>query len=260
MGDDALSGLVVEDLCRSFGATRAVDGLSFDAGAGEITALLGPNGAGKTTALRCIAGILRLDAGEVAILGRPSRSAAASGALSFLPEQPDLYPALTVAEHLRFVALAHRLTDGWQTRAGELAERFELTDHLDALPGTLSQGQRRKAALITALLHGAQVLLFDEPFNGLDPTAVQELRHLLVDLAADGAVVVVSTHGLAMAEKFVDRAVVMSQGRDRAAGSLDQLRARAGVETTADLERTFLALTGRSLTTDQDSAGDPAEP
>ena len=99
--------------------------MSFDAGAGEIPALLGPNGAGnKTTALRCIAGVLRPGAGEVAILGRPSTSATARGALSFLPEQPDLYPALTVAEHLRFIALAHRLTDAWQTRAGELAERW----------------------------------------------------------------------------------------------------------------------------------------
>jgi ABC-2 type transport system ATP-binding protein len=103
---------------------------------------------------------------------------------------------------------------------------------------------RRKTALSMALLHGARVLLLDEPFNGLDPRGAAELRVLIGDLAASGAAVVLSTHGLAVAERFADRAVVMASGRAIAEGSSDDLRRLAGLPRDADLEAIFLALTG----------------
>ena len=234
--------LRVDGVSKAFGTTVALDDLCLTAAFGEVVALFGPNGAGKTTAMRCAAGVLVPDAGVIEVGGAPAGSTAAQDALSYLPEQPDLYPSLTVDEHLRFVALAHRLT-GWEPRAGELLARFDLADQRDALPGALSQGMRRKTALIMALLHGARVLLLDEPFNGLDPQGAAELRMLLSAVAAGGAAVMVSTHNLAGAERLADRAIVMSAGRSVAAGRPDELRRVAGVPADADLEQVFLPLT-----------------
>jgi ABC-2 type transport system ATP-binding protein len=235
-------GLVVDGLERSFDGKRALDGLSFHVAAGEVVALLGPNGAGKTTAMRCVAGVLLPDAGRIAIAGADAGTVAAQSAISFLPEHPDLYPGLTIDEHLRFVALSHAL-NGWEQRAEELLERFNLLEVRDQLPGSLSQGMRRKAALSMALLHGAQVLLLDEPFNGLDPQAAAELREVVGDLAAQGVAVLVSTHGLTTADRIATRSVVMAAGRLVAEGTTAALRTRADVPADADLEAVFLALT-----------------
>jgi ABC-2 type transport system ATP-binding protein len=244
-GDSGSAALHVEGLRKAFDGTPALDGLDMTAAHGEVVALVGPNGAGKTTAMRCAAGVLAPDGGAILVDGAPAGSVAAADVLSFLPEQPDLYASLTVAEHLRFVALAHRLS-GWEARASELLDRFDLHAQRDALPGALSQGMRRKTALIMALLHGARVLLLDEPFNGLDPRGAAELRTLIGDLAAGGAAVVVSTHGLAVAERLADRAVVMAQGRALADGTPDELRRLARLPEGADLEAVFLALTAEA--------------
>jgi ABC-2 type transport system ATP-binding protein len=248
-----VAALRVEGLRKAFDGTQALDGFCLTAAYGEVVALFGPNGAGKTTAMRCVAGVLLPDAGTIEVCGAPARTIAAQDSLSFLPEHPDLYPSLTVAEHLRFVALAHRL-DGWEPRAAALLDRFDLNDQRDALPGTLSQGMRRKTALIMALLHGARVLLLDEPFNGLDPRGAAELRTMIAGLAAAGAAVVVSTHGLAVAERLADRAVIMTDGRAIADGTVDELRRQARMPDDGDLEAVFLALTGDSDATD--AAGD----
>jgi ABC-2 type transport system ATP-binding protein len=240
--DDKERGLLVDGLERSFDGKQALAGLSFHVARGEVVALLGPNGAGKTTAMRCVAGVLLADKGRITIAGAPSGTVAAQAAISFLPEHPDLYPGLTIDEHLRFVALSHALTN-WEERAEGLLERFSLLEVRDQLPGSLSQGMRRKAALSMALLHGAQVLLLDEPFNGLDPQAAAELREVVGAVASQGVAVLVSTHGLATADRIATRSVVMAAGRLVAEGTTAELRTRAGVTDDADLERVFLALT-----------------
>jgi ABC-2 type transport system ATP-binding protein len=239
---DAGPALRVTGLRRAFDDKQALDGLSLDVDSGEVVALLGPNGAGKTTAMRCIAGVLVADEGRIDVLGAPAGSVAAQASISYLPEHPDLYPGLTVDEHLRFVALAHDLHD-WEPRADELLARFALEELRGELPGAMSQGMRRKTALSMALLHGAQVLLLDEPFNGLDPQAAAELRDVIAGLAAQGVAVLISTHGLATADRIADRSVVMVRGRVLAEGSTDALRARAATGADADLETVFLRLT-----------------
>jgi ABC-type multidrug transport system ATPase subunit len=238
-----MTTLVVQDLRKSFGATPALRGVTFRGHAGQVLALLGPNGAGKTTTLRCIAGLLVPDAGEILLVddgdpgGRPAR-----GAVAFLPEEPDLYAGLTVAEHIRFIALAYRLRD-WEPRAASLLERFRLDDVTDTLPGELSQGQRRKVAITMALLHGAAVVILDEPFNGLDPRAVGELRALIRGLATSGVIVVLSTHRLQETEVLADRIAVTYQGRVVAEGTLAELRDAVRLDRDATLESVFLTLT-----------------
>jgi ABC-type multidrug transport system ATPase subunit len=240
-----MATLLVKNLHKSFGRTEALRGVTFEGHSGEVLALIGPNGAGKTTILRCVAGLLLPDDGESQILSGAANPGDPRDAIAFMPETPDLYASLTVAEHIRFIALAYRVPD-WQSRAASLLGRFELTGQSDALPSELSQGMRRKLALTMALLHGAQVVLLDEPFNGLDPRAARELRELIRDLAADGVAVILSTHRLEETERLADRFAVTFKGQIIARGSLADLQQAAHLGQTADLETVFLALTEAS--------------
>ncbi|MEA2181584.1 MAG: type transport system ATP-binding protein [Solirubrobacteraceae bacterium] len=241
---EARSDVVLEydALVKRFGTTTALAGVSFTCSAGSITALIGPNGAGKSTLFLAASGLLVPDAGTVRVRGHPAGSAAAQRAVSLMPEQPDLYPGVSVWEHVAFIALLYRLSD-WRARAEQLLARFGLSDRRDALPHELSQGLRRRLALVMSLLHGADVLLLDEPFNGLDPRSARELRSLIRELAGAGACVLVATHILSDVQRLSDRAIVLDRGRKTAEGTLDELRRQAGVDCDADLEAAYLALT-----------------
>lgn len=207
--------------------------MSFSCAAGSVTALIGPNGAGKSTLFLAAAGLLLPDAGSVRVRGLPAGSADAQRSLSLMPEQPDLYPGVSVWEHVVFIATMYRLSD-WQPSARQLLARFGLSDRVDALPHELSQGLRRRLALVMALLHGADVLVLDEPFNGLDPRTARELRSLVRELAQAGACVLIATHILADVEKLGDWVVVLDRGTKVAEGTLDALGRQAGLgpETT----------------------------
>lgn len=249
--------LDVAGLVKRFGPTSALDGVGIACPAGSVTALIGPNGAGKSTLFRAAAGLLVPDAGSIRVRGHVAGSPAAQRALSLMPEQPDLYPGVSVWEHVAFVGLLYRLS-GWRPSAEQLLARFGLSDRLDALPHELSQGLRRRLALVMALLHGADVLLLDEPFNGLDPRSAGELRSLVRELAAAGACVLVATHILSDVQRLGDRAVLLDRGRKTAEGTLEELRRQAGLSPGADLEATYLALT--DVTAEQLVRDDPQAP
>jgi ABC-2 type transport system ATP-binding protein len=236
--------LEVRGLQRSFGSRQVLRGVSFDARDGEVLALLGANGAGKTTTLRCVAGLLIPDGGEVLLVDEADRGERrpARGAVAFVPDEPDLYPGLTVAEHVRFIALAYRVPR-WQPRAAELLSRFSLAEHAELLPIELSHGMRRKVGIVMGLLHGARAVILDEPFNGLDPPAIHELRQVIADLATGGVAVLLSTHLLTEAERIAKRIAVLHAGRILAEGTLAQLRTTAGLAAGADLESVYLRLT-----------------
>jgi ABC-2 type transport system ATP-binding protein len=134
-------------------------------------------------------------------------------ALSFVPDNPLLYPDLTVREHLELVGLAHGIGDGLDDRVAQLLELFELTSRADFLPGQLSRGMRQKAQLACALVRPFQLLLLDEPVVGLDPPSQQALHRILVAAKQDGAAILLSTHQLAFAAGLADRAVVLHDGR-----------------------------------------------
>jgi ABC-type multidrug transport system ATPase subunit len=235
--------LEYEAIVKRFGQTTALAEVSFSCPPGAVTALIGPNGAGKSTLFLAAVGLLVPDAGAIRVGGHPAGSPPAQRAVALMPEQPDLYAAVSVWEHVAFVARLYRLRD-WRPRAQQLLERFGLSDRLDAVPHELSQGLRRRLALVMALLHGADVLLLDEPFNGLDPRNAAELRSLVRELAEAGVCVLVATHILSDVERLADRAIVLDRGRKVAEGTLDEVRLQAGLGPGADLEAAFLALTG----------------
>lgn len=237
------SGLRVRNLRRTFGRKEAVAGLSFAAAHGEILGLLGPNGAGKSTTFHCLAGLLRPDAGEITLDDRPL-GPERGRTIALIPEAPEVYPMLTVWEHLVFVAKSCRLDDGWQQRAEALLERLALAEQRDTLGDVLSKGMKQKTLIAATVLAGAPVLLLDEPMIGLDPRAQRELRAIMQEIKADGTVILMSTHMLEQAAGLCDRLLIVQSGREIASGSVAELSRRA--EGGGSLEDVFLALTGGS--------------
>lgn len=217
------SGLAVEHLTRRFGRLTAVDDLSFRADRGSILGLLGPNGAGKTTSLLCLAGLLRPDAGRLALDGTPLGSDRGRF-VALIPESPEVYGMLTVWEHLVFIAKSCRLDPGWQQRANELLLRLELFEQRDTLGEALSKGMRQKTLIASTVLAGAPVLLLDEPMIGLDPRGQRELRSILLELRTAGTAIVLSTHLLESAEAICDHVLVMNRGHAVISAPIAELR------------------------------------
>ncbi|HXM19168.1 MAG TPA: ABC transporter ATP-binding protein [Candidatus Tumulicola sp.] len=235
------SGLAVDNLTRRFGKLVAVDGLSFSAQRGEIVGLLGPNGAGKTTTLLCLAGLLRPNAGSIALDGRklgPDRARL----IALVPETPEVYPMLTVWEHLVFVAKSCRLDGAWEDRAQGLITRLDLLDKRDELGESLSKGMRQKTLIACTVLADSPVVMLDEPMIGLDPKGQRELRGILKDLREQGRTIIMSTHLLESAESMCDRVIIMKAGRALATGPVAELRSR-GSRADETLEDIFLELT-----------------
>ena len=226
-------------LTKRYGRKTAVDDLSFDVARGEIVAVAGPNGAGKSTTLMCLAGLVRPEAGAIAfdgvVLG-PQRG----HAIALIPETPEVYPLLTVWEHLAFVAALTRQPSGWDERAEVLLARLGLRADRDTLGSSLSKGMRQKTLLAATVLGGTPAVLLDEPMIGLDPLGQRELRALLGTLRADGHAILVSTHLLENAAAMCDRMLVLDHGRVVASGTIDELRARRG---DGSIEDVFLDVT-----------------
>lgn len=232
--------LQVNGLTKRFGNRVAVDGVSFAVCGGEIVGLLGPNGAGKSTTLLCAAGLIRPDAGSFTWDGielGPARGQT----IALIPETPDVYPMLTVWEHMVFVAKSCRLGEGWQERAHELLNGFGMAEQRDALGGALSKGMRQKTLVAATVLAATPIVLFDEPMIGLDPLGQRELRQIIRELRAHGKAVVISTHMLEQAQALCDRVVILKSGRTIASGTFEELQARSG--TQANAEDLFLELT-----------------
>jgi ABC-type multidrug transport system ATPase subunit len=217
-----------------------LDGLGFTLGRGEVLGLLGPNGAGKTTTFMCLCGLLRPDSGTIRLDGK-LLSGDRGRTISLIPETPEVYPMLTVWEHLAFVARSAGLAPGWEVRASDLLARFGLSDSMDALGQTLSKGMRQKTLIAATVLADAPVLLFDEPMIGLDPRGQRDLRDLIRSLAAAGTSIMMSTHIIEQAEALCDRLIIVKAGLAIASVSVAELREQAGVGRT--LEDVFLDLT-----------------
>lgn len=221
----------------------AVDGASWRADDGRITALLGANGAGKTTTLRLVAGLIAPDAGGVRVDGIDvaAQPAAARARLGLLGDSRGLYPRLSARENIVYFGRLHGLDAAAAgARAQVLARQLGLAALLDRRCEGFSQGERMKTALARALVHDPANVVLDEPTNGLDVVATRALREVLRRLRDEtGKCVVISTHVMQEVERLADEVVVMAAGRTVACGSVAALRAQAGV---ADFEAAFVRL------------------
>jgi sodium transport system ATP-binding protein len=252
--------VAVESLTKSFGATAAVDELSFEVAPGEIYGLLGPNGAGKTTTLRVLAGILLPTRGHVRVVGLDveKEPLAVRQRLGFLTNTTGLYPRLTGRELLAYFGRLHGLDrDATAARVAALADALQLTPFFDRRCEALSTGERQRVSIARAVLHDPAVLVLDEPTAGLDVLASRFLRDFVRAERDRGKAVVFSTHYLAEAELLCDRIGLLHRGRLLAEGTPPALRATAG--NAPSLEEAFLRLVGAS-TNAQAQAGAAAGP
>ena len=220
--------LSAESLSKRFGSREAVSDVSFELYAGEVFGFLGPNGAGKTTTIRMLVGLARPDRGRIRIQGI-DLSRDFVGAMSHvgsIVESPDLYRFLTGRENL--LHFARMLPAGAQDRVPELARLVSLEERLDEKVATYSLGMRQRLGIAQALLGAPNVLILDEPANGLDPAGIREIRRLVRTLAADrGIAVFVSSHLLAEVEQMCDRVAIIHRGRTLASGTVRELLGRS---------------------------------
>ena len=234
--------LALSHLTKSFDRPVVVD-LDLTIRAGEFYALLGPNGAGKTTILRMVAGLLQPDRGDISIFGIDARRdpISAKRVVAWVSDEPMVYDRLTPLEYLEFVAGLWQI-DGRtaQAKANELVDWLGLRPHANELCGGFSKGMLQKVALAGALVHDPQLIILDEPLTGLDAGSARQVKDVLLGKVRSGVTVIMTTHILEVAERMAERIGVISQGRLIAEGTLAELRARIGRESS--LEDIFLDL------------------
>jgi heme exporter protein A len=206
--------LVVDDVSRHFGRRRAVNRITFEAAAGRILGLLGPNGAGKSTLLAMLATLLRPTSGAIRYGQRPAGEAGAKirARIGVLGHDLFLYPELTARENLAFFAGLYGLADGGSA-ADRALDRAGLADRAHDPVSSFSRGMRQRVALERAMIHGPRLVLLDEPFTGLDDASAGALVGRLRDLKQAGAIVVLATHDLDLAEGLLDDVVFLRNGR-----------------------------------------------
>jgi len=216
--------LSAEHLTKRFGSREAVADVSFDVRAGEVFGFLGPNGAGKTTTIRMLVGLARPDRGRVRIRGLDLARdfEKAMGHVGCIVEAPDLYKYLTGRENL--VHFSRMLPPGAAERIPELARLVVLSERLDDKVSTYSLGMRQRLGIAQALLGNPDILILDEPANGLDPAGIREIRQLVRHLASErGIAVFVSSHLLSEVEQTCDRVAIIHRGRTLASGPVREL-------------------------------------
>nr|WP_024836385.1 ABC transporter ATP-binding protein [Clostridium sp. 12(A)] len=225
--------LRIDHLTKTYGGKKAVDDVSLTIYAGDLFGFIGHNGAGKTTTIRSAVGILDFEQGSIMVDGHSleDEPLACKQVIAYLPDNPDLYDYLTGIQYLSFIADIFRV--GKQEREERIADyskRLELTANLGDLIGSYSHGMKQKLALISAFLHKPRLLVLDEPFVGLDPSAAFRLKEMMKEMCDQGGAIFFSTHVLDVAEKLCNRIGIIKGGRLIACGSTEEVRGDSSLE------------------------------
>jgi len=222
--------LKIDDGRKSFGATRALQGLSLELREGEMLGLLGPNGAGKTTLIRALSGRVRLDGGRISLFGRELAVDAPRPELGVVPQELALYPLLTARENLEtFGQLNGMRGERLDARTAWALEWTGLAERAKEPVKNFSGGMRRRLNIACGVLHEPKVVLLDEPTVGVDPQSREKIYDMLAALRAGGASLLITTHYLEEAEARCERIVVIDHGRSIASGTLAELVQHAGL-------------------------------
>ncbi|WP_054816713.1 ABC transporter ATP-binding protein [Nocardia arizonensis] len=223
--------VVTSGLTKRYGDQIAVDGVDMCVAPGEIYGFLGPNGAGKTTTLRMLVGLIRPSSGSARVLGRAPGDPAALRRLGVLIEGPGFYPYLSGRDNLRVLARYRGLAD---TEVERALERVGLADRATDRFRAYSLGMKQRLGVGAALLGHPDLLILDEPTNGLDPAGMAEMRDLVTDLAADGHTVVLSSHMLGEVQQICDRVGVIANGRLLTESTVGELRGASSLLLRAE--------------------------
>jgi len=235
--------LRIEHLTKTYGEKKAVDDLSLHILPGEIYGFIGHNGAGKTTTIKACCGILNFDAGEIYVDGLSVREkpVECKSRLAYIPDNPDLYEFLSGIKYLNFIADVFGVTQAdREARIKKYADTFDLTGDLAQPISSYSHGMKQKLAVISALLHDPKLIIMDEPFVGLDPTAAYQLKSIMREHCQRGGAIFFSTHVLEVAEKLCDKVAIIKQGRLVTSGTMEEVRG------DQSLEDVFLELEGET--------------
>jgi ABC-2 type transport system ATP-binding protein len=229
----------VENVSKTFGTVKALDGVTLRVKQGEIYGLLGPNGAGKTTLIRSIVGLIVPTGGTVTVLGRRMPNVDVLRRVGYMTQQAALYPGLSVEENVQFFAAINGAEGG----VDDALELVELDNRRKSVVATLSGGMRQRCSLACALVHKPQLLLLDEPTVGVDPQLRVQFWEEFRRMAAAGTTIIVSSHVMDEAERC-QRLGLVQYGKMLAEGTPAEVRAQAG---TANLEEAFLRLAGSTV-------------
>ena len=234
----------VDHLTKSYGKTLAVNGLSLRVEPGEIVGFLGPNGAGKSTTVKIITGLIKPDTGRASVCGFDvvEQPLEVKKRVGYVPETPALYDSLTASEYLELISCLHHLDRNTaMARRRELLELFGLSTNAGQRLNEFSKGMRQKVVIAAALMHRPDVLILDEPLDGLDANTAMVVKELLKRLAAQGKTIMFSSHILDVVERVCTRIVIINHGKHVASGTAAEIRSAEGAAT---LEEAFSRLTG----------------
>jgi ABC-2 type transport system ATP-binding protein len=238
----------IRNLSKRYGSLTAVDDISFSVSPGQVLGFLGPNGAGKSTTMKMITGFLAPSSGSISVSGHDVQEdpLAAKAVMGYLPEGAPSYGEMTVRSFLEFIADVRGLSgERRRTRLDDVIGRLALAGVLEQMIETLSKGFKRRVGLAQALLHDPQVLILDEPTDGLDPNQKHQVRTLINDMSKD-KIIVISTHILEEVDAVCNRAIIIAGGKLLADATPKELAARA---PSGRLDDVF-----REITTGQKSA------
>jgi ABC-2 type transport system ATP-binding protein len=221
-----MDAILLEQVCKSFGEVRAVDGLSAQVPVGSIYGFLGPNGAGKTTTIRMIMNIIRPDSGRIGIFG-DGATALAKARIGYMPEERGLYRRMTAGKVLAYFGAIKDMTTGeLARRVPEWLERVGLANWADKKVEELSRGMYQKLQFAVTVINDPDLLILDEPFLGLDPLNLELLRTIILQMRDEGKTVIFSTHMMHEAERLCDFILLINKGKSVLDGRLDEVRSR----------------------------------
>ena len=214
----------VNNITKTFGKVRAVDGVSFSVESGEIVGLIGPNGAGKTTTIRMLLDIFKPDSGSVTVLGG-AMDESKKDRIGYLPEERGLYQDISLEKCLVYLASIKGMPAALiEERLTDYLQRFDLTEYRKRKVKDLSKGMQQKAQIITTFIHQPQLVIVDEPFSALDPLNTQMVKDLLRAEKARGTAIIMSTHHMNQAEELCDRILLVNKGRIMLSGPIQDIR------------------------------------
>lgn len=230
----------IKNVCKTYGGKKNIlDNISFNVNDGEIFAFIGHNGAGKTTTIKSIVGILNFESGDILINGKSIKSQPieCKKEMAYVPDNPDLYENMKAIDFINFICDMYQTPlDVRKENIEKYSKMFGIEKNLNDDISSFSHGMKQKLVLISAMAHNPKVLIMDEPFVGLDPKAVYDMKEVMKQMARDGKIVFFSTHILDVAEKLCDRVAIIKSGKIVKTGNMKDIK---GDES---LEHVFLEL------------------
>ena len=231
--------LEIKNVTKKYGKNIAIKNVSFNVNEGEIFAFIGHNGAGKTTLIKSIVGIHKFDEGDILINGKSIKDDPISckKEMAFVPDNPELYEQMKAIDFINFICDMYEVPqDIREKNIKKYAKLFEIEDNLNDTIESFSHGMKQKIAIISALAHDPKVLIMDEPFVGLDPKAVFDIKEIMNEMIKEGKIIFFSTHILDVAEKLCSRVAIIKKGELVKVGNMNEIKG------DKSLEKVFLEL------------------